>query len=73
MEPLVIFGAFLVVYCGYYAALDSVTAWQGRRLAAGVGKSGRSQRTSPCRAGQGLRRHTGMGTVKPLTQQRATG
>lgn len=28
MEPLVIFGAGLVVYCGYLAMLDSTKAWR---------------------------------------------
>jgi hypothetical protein len=32
MEPLVIFGALLVVYCGYLALLDSVRDWKTRRL-----------------------------------------
>jgi len=33
MEPLVIFGVILVVYCGYLAILDSVSDWKTRRLA----------------------------------------
>jgi hypothetical protein len=28
MEPLVIFGAGLVIYCGYLALLDSSKAWR---------------------------------------------
>jgi hypothetical protein len=33
MEPLVVFGVILVVYCGYLAILDSVSDWTTRRLA----------------------------------------
>jgi len=33
MEPLVIFGAGLVVWCGYLSILDSVRAWKLHRAA----------------------------------------
>lgn len=33
MEPLVVFGALLVVYCGYWAAVDAVRDWQIRKPA----------------------------------------
>jgi hypothetical protein len=33
MEPLVVFGALLVVYCGYLAILDTVRDWKTRKLA----------------------------------------
>jgi len=32
MEPLVIFGAGLVIYCGYLTLLDSSKAWRAWRL-----------------------------------------
>ena len=32
MEPLVVFGVILVVYCGYLAILDSMSDWKTRRL-----------------------------------------
>jgi hypothetical protein len=32
MEPLVLFGAVLVVYCGYLALLDSSKAWRTCRI-----------------------------------------
>lgn len=28
MEPLVIFGAGLVVYCGYLSLMDEISAWK---------------------------------------------
>lgn len=34
MEPLVIFCAFLVVYCGYLAILDTTFAWRTGRVKA---------------------------------------
>jgi hypothetical protein len=40
MEPLVVFGALLVVYCGYLAILDTVSDWKTRRL----------ERPAPCQA-----------------------
>ena len=33
MEPLVVFGALLVAYCGYLAVLDTVRDWKTRGLA----------------------------------------
>jgi len=33
MEPLVVFGALLVMYCGYLAFLDTLRDWKTRRLA----------------------------------------
>ena len=30
MEPLVVFGVFLVAYCGYLAVLDTIRDWKTR-------------------------------------------
>ncbi len=45
MEPLVIFGAFLVIYCGYLCALDSTRVWR-RQLAAASMKRERAKKRS---------------------------
>lgn len=33
MEPLVLFGALLVAYCGYLAVQDTIRDWKTRRVA----------------------------------------
>jgi hypothetical protein len=43
MEPMVIFSAGLVVFCGYIALVDAVNDWHGGRVAAKKENGGKRQ------------------------------
>ncbi len=50
MEPLVIFGAFLVIYCGYLSALDAVRVWRREPRAVSEKRARSKKRAQPCRS-----------------------
>ncbi len=64
MEPMVIFGAGLVVYCGYLSLQDALRDWQrerGGKCAAGAKKASHAARrpaifSAPGRGGAGVAR-----------------
>lgn len=69
MEPLVIFGAGLVIYCGYLAMLDSTKAWRTCRMETAAKRasskkqgaiSGRRRRPKPA---------TGIPVGRPILQR----
>ncbi|MDD2321506.1 MAG: hypothetical protein PHO83_15790 [Geobacteraceae bacterium] len=51
MEPLVIFGAILVVYCGYLAILDTTCTWRTARLKTAAKRKPAKKRTATVSAG----------------------
>jgi len=69
MEPLVIFGAGLVVYCGYLAFLDSSKAWRDCRSKC-LAKRARAKKrhAAPGRQRQ-PRPATGIALGRPLLQR----
>jgi len=62
MEPLVIFGAGLVVYCGYLAMLDSTKAWRTCRMETAAKRAS----TKKQRVISGRRRRPGTATGIPV-------
>ncbi len=50
MEPLVVFGAGLVIYCGYLAAMDEIRdlkrCWAKRRASCGAGTTKVAKKTA---------------------------
>jgi hypothetical protein len=69
MEPLVIFGVILVVYCGYLAVLDTVCDGKTRRLASPAKREPVKKRapmfTGECRT----RSRGGIQVGRPLLQR----
>ncbi|MGA7826617.1 MAG: hypothetical protein WCA04_03095 [Geobacteraceae bacterium] len=50
MEPLVIFGAGLVIYCGYLTILDSSKAWRVSRAKTAVKRApAKKRQAAPAR------------------------
>lgn len=69
MEPLVIFGAGLVIYCGYLALLDSSKTWRAWRLETAAKRApAKKRRVVPARQ-QRPRSATGIAVGRPLLQR----
>jgi len=69
MEPLVIFGAGLVIYCGYLAMLDSTKAWRTCRMEAAAKRaSTKKQGVIPGRRSR-PRPATGIPVGRPILQR----
>lgn len=69
MEPLVIFGAGLVIYCGYLSLLDSSRSWQAWRLETAAKRApAKKRRAVPVRQ-QRPRATAGTAVGRPLLQR----
>lgn len=69
MEPLVIFGAGLVIYCGYLTLLDSSKAWRVRRLETAARRAPAKRRHAAPVRQQRPRAATGIPVTSPLLQR----
>lgn len=69
MEPLVIFGAFLVIYCGYLCALDSTRVWRRQLAAASMKRERAKKRAKPVRYVRSPRYTTDVTVVRTLLQR----
>lgn len=68
MEPLVIFGAILVVYCGYLAILDTVCSWRTGRVKA-IRRKPAKKRTAAVTTTRRPRALAGIPSGGPLLQR----
>ncbi len=66
MEPLVIFGAGLVVWCGYLSVLDSVRVWKLLRSARTPAQAPVQKRRPVAAAERRSRPVVGIGVGRPL-------
>jgi len=66
MEPLVIFGAGLVIYCGYLALLDSCKAWRICRKESAVNRTPVKKRQSAAGRHRRPKSATGIAMGRPL-------
>lgn len=69
MEPLVFFGACLVVWCGYLAALDAVRDLKAQRQASPVKRKVAKKRVKALADGIGARLPSGGSLIKPHLQR----
>ena len=69
MEPLVIFGAGLVVYCGYLALLDSCKAWKICRSKCAVKRAPAKKRQTATGRQRQPKPATGIAVCRPLLQR----
>jgi hypothetical protein len=69
MEPLVIFGAGLVAYCGYLAILDSTKAWRACRVETVAKRSPAKKRHTAASRRHRPRPETGIAVGRPLLQK----
>lgn len=69
MEPLVIFGAGLVVYCGYLAVLDSCTAWKACRKESAARRTPAKKRHAAAGGQHRPKSATGIAMGRPLLQR----
>ena len=69
MEPLVIFGAGLVVYCGYLALLDSCKAWRVCRKVCAVKRAPAKKRHAATGRQRQPKPATGLAMGRPLLQR----
>ncbi|HOP40071.1 MAG TPA: hypothetical protein PLI53_03430 [Geobacteraceae bacterium] len=68
MEPLVIFGAFLVIYCGYLALIDTICSWRTGRVKATRRKPAKKRTATPV-AARRPRTMAGIPVGSPLPQK----
>jgi len=69
MEPLVLFGACLVIYCGYLSALDAVRVWKRQFLAVSLKKQRSRKRARPVRYVRSPRYGATVATGRALLQR----
>lgn len=69
MEPLVFFGACLVIYCGYLSALDATRAWRRQLLAYSVKQERAKKRVKPVRYVRSPRYTTDVTVVRTVLQR----
>ncbi len=69
MEPLVIFGAGLVVYCGYLAILDTTYAWRTDRVKAATKRKAAKKRPAMSAGHRRPRTMAGIPVGGPLLQK----
>ncbi len=69
MEPLVIFGAGLVIYCGYLAFLDSSKAWRVCRKECAVKRTPAKKRHATSGRQRQPKPATGLTVCRPLLQR----
>lgn len=69
MEPLVIFGAFLVIYCGYLCALDSTRALRRQLAAASMKRERAKKRPGAVRYVRSPRYNTHVAIGRTLLQR----
>lgn len=69
MEPLVIFGAGLVIYCGYLALLDSSKSWRAWRLRTAANRAPAKKRGVVPVKQQRPRPSAGIAVGRPLLQR----
>ena len=69
MEPLVIFGAGLVIYCGYLALLDSSKAWKADRSMCAAKRTPAKKRQAAAGRQRQPKPATEMAVGRPLLQR----
>jgi len=69
MEPLVIFGAGLVIYCGYLALLDSCKAWRVCRKECAVKRAPAKKLQAAAGRHRRPNSATGIAMGRPLLQR----
>lgn len=69
MEPLVFFGACLVVWCGYLAALDAIRDMKAVQRQCRAGRKVVKKRVKAIAAGIGDRLPSGISIGKPHLQR----
>jgi hypothetical protein len=69
MEPLVIFGAGLVIYCGYLTLLDSCKGWKFCRSRCAAKRAPAKKRHAAAGRQRQPKPATGLTVCRPLLQR----